>query len=70
MTTESNAQNYASVRNIAMSEYMRIVISLLNKEMARRENYKSLQAASLEVRKDSLDINRDFSDIEYDHQCG
>jgi Arc/MetJ-type ribon-helix-helix transcriptional regulator len=59
----------AHVLHLSQTDYIRKAIELMNDETEKRERTKRLQHASLRVRKESMKINTEFSDIEYDPEA-
>lgn len=56
----------AQTIHIPRTEYIRLAIKHMNEETIDQEHKKMLQAASLRVRKESMRINAEFSQIEHD----
>ena len=52
--------------HLSQTDYVRKAIELMNRETERRERKKRLENASLRVRKESMKINAEFSEIEDD----
>lgn len=51
---------------LSQTEYIRKAIEHMNNEIERQERKKKLKNASLRVRKESMKINAEFSEIEDD----
>ena len=58
--------NGAQILHIQRAEYIRRAIESMNEDVVNQERKKRLIQASLLVRKNSMRINNEFSDIEYD----
>ncbi len=58
--------NRAQVLHIQRAEYIRKAIEHMNNDVLNKEREQAIIQASLKVRKDSLRINKEFSDIEHD----
>jgi hypothetical protein len=52
--------------HLSQTDYIRKAIELMNNEARKYERKKRLQEASLRVRKESMKINAEFSEIEND----
>lgn len=52
--------------HLSQAEYVREAIVRFNAALAREEGIQRLKKASLKVRANSMDVNKDFSDIEND----
>ena len=61
-----DADRFADRLHLSRAEYIRKAIMLMNKKMQQLEKYQRLQMASLKTRETSMEVNREFSDIEYD----
>lgn len=61
-TTKASAHRL----HLSQTEYIRKAIERMNNEVARQERKKRLKSASLRVRKESMKINAEFSEIERD----
>ncbi len=59
----------ARLLHLSQTEYIRTAIDRMNQEIAKQERKKRLQDASLRVRKESMKVNREFSDIENDPEA-
>ncbi len=55
--------------HLSQTEYIRKAIELMNDETQRRERKKRLKNASLLVRKESMKVNAEFSEIEDDPEA-
>ena len=58
----------AQLLHLSQTEYIRKAIQLLNNETEKQERRKRLKQASLRVRKESMEINQEFSEIDHDPQ--
>jgi len=58
--------NRAQALHIQRAEYIRKAIEHMNNDVLNKEREQAIIQASLKVRKDSLRINKEFSDIEHD----
>lgn len=56
----------ADTLQVSHTEYVRQALSRMNREILRREKAKRLERASERVRKESLQINAEFGEIEHD----
>jgi hypothetical protein len=56
----------ASAMHLSQTEYIREAIKRMNAETAKSERTKQLIKASQLVRKESMIINKEFSEIEQD----
>lgn len=52
--------------HLPRATYIRKAIEQMNKKVLLQQRKKQLTHASLAVRKDSMRVNKDFSDIEHD----
>lgn len=57
---------YAHALHLSQTEYIRQAIELMNREVERKKRVERLVKASLRVRKESMKINAEFSEIEHD----
>ena len=60
------AKAHAHHLHLSQTDYIRKAIEQMNNEVSRQERKKILEEASLRVRKESMKINAEFSEIEYD----
>ena len=51
---------------VPQADYIRQAIQRMNAEITKRMREKKLKAASLLVRKESMKVNAEFDEIEYD----
>jgi len=56
----------ADLHKMAISEYLRSALKVLNAEYAKRDRHHRLKKSSLEARKTSQEINAEFSAFEGD----
>lgn len=56
----------ASLLQLSQTEYIRKAIEHMNSEIAMQERTQRLKKASLAVRKESMKVNAEFSEIEHD----
>jgi hypothetical protein len=56
----------AHILHLSQAEYVREAILRLNATLTREEREQRLKKASLQVRANSMDVNKDFSEIEND----
>ena len=56
----------ARVLHLSQTDYIRRAIIFMNKEIEKKERRERLKKASMLVRKESIRVNAEFSDIEYD----
>ena len=59
----------AETLHLSQTDYIRRAITYMNKLTEKRERKRRLQQASLRVRKESMKINAEFSDIEHDPEA-
>ena len=52
--------------HLSQTDYIRKAIENMNSKIERRERKKRLENASLRVRKESMTVNVEFSEIEHD----
>ena len=64
----SEVDNRAQILHLPRTEYIRRAIERMNDEIYHDERKKQLAEASLRVRKNSMHINQEFSDIEDDSE--
>ena len=57
---------HAHTLHLSKTDYIRKTIELMNQEIEKGEREKRLKDASLRVRKESMMINAEFSEIEHD----
>lgn len=57
---------HARALRITRAEYLRRAIERMNRESAARLRAERMKAASLKVRKQSMEVNAEFSRIETD----
>lgn len=55
--------------HLSQTDYIRKAIEHMNDEIEKRERKKRLISASLNVRKESMKVNAEFSDIEHDPEA-
>lgn len=60
------SRRYAQAFRLSRAEYLRRAIERMNKESEAQLRAKRMTAASLKVRRQSLDVNAEFSRIESD----
>lgn len=60
------SQRYAQALRLSRAEYVRRAIERMNKEAAARLRAERLAAASLKVRRQSMEVNAEFARIERD----
>lgn len=58
--------HHAQAAHLARAAYIRQAIELMNKERIRKERAQKINRASLKVRKESMNINKEFSRFEHD----
>ena len=58
--------NRAHALHIQRADYIRKAIELMNKDVFDNERKQRLVQSSLRVRKESMLINKEFSDVEHD----
>lgn len=56
----------ADTLHVTQTDYIRRAITFMNKRIEKRERRKRIQRASLRVREESMKVNAEFSEIEYD----
>jgi metal-responsive CopG/Arc/MetJ family transcriptional regulator len=56
----------AHTMHIQRAEYIRLAIIHMNKAIKQKQRIEQLKKASLRVRKQSMEINKEFSKIERD----
>jgi metal-responsive CopG/Arc/MetJ family transcriptional regulator len=56
----------ARMLHIARGEYLRRAIQYMNEKELKKERQERLAQASLKVRKESMKVNAEFSEIEHD----
>ena len=56
----------AHALHLSKTDYIRKAIELMNNETERQERKQRMKQASLRVRKESMKINNEFSEIDYD----
>ena len=59
-------QTNANRLHLSQTDYIRKAIEQMNNQIEKKERKERLQNASLMVRKNSMEINAEFSAIEYD----
>lgn len=59
---ESNAR----ASHLPRAEYIRMAIEHMNAEVRKKERAAKLKKASLRVREDSMEVNKEFDRIEHD----
>ena len=57
---------HSQALHLSQTEYIRAAIERMNAEAEQAQRAQQLQKASLRVRKDSMTINKEFSQIEQD----
>jgi Arc/MetJ-type ribon-helix-helix transcriptional regulator len=62
-------RNHAHHLHLSQTEYIRKAIKLLNQEIEKQERQERLKQASLKVRENSMKVNAEFSEIEYDPEA-
>lgn len=65
----SQVDKNASILHIRRSEYIRKALEYMNKEVLKNERYARLQYLSTLVRGESMKINAEFEEIEYDPEA-
>lgn len=58
--------SYARAVHLPRAEYIRLAIEHMNAEVKNKERAARLKKISIRVRKNSMDINKEFSRIEHD----
>ncbi|EKD78097.1 MAG: hypothetical protein ACD_42C00043G0003 [uncultured bacterium] len=61
-----STKNKARLLHLSQTEYIRRAIEQMNKKTEQLARRRRLKHASLRVRKESLKINTEFDDVEYD----
>lgn len=61
-------RHMAATLHLSQTDYIRQAIERMNNEANRQAQIQRLQKASLKVRSESMKINAEFSDIEYDFE--
>jgi predicted DNA-binding protein len=56
----------ANILHLNQTEYVREAIERMNSEVESIKRSQRLKSASLRVRKESMNINKEFGDIEHD----
>jgi hypothetical protein len=56
----------AELLHVSQTDYIRRAIAFMNKRIEKRERRKRIQRASLLDREESMRVNAEFSEIEYD----
>lgn len=56
----------AQFLHLSQAEYVREAILRFNASLEQKEKAKRLQQASLKVRANSMEVNKEFSEIEHD----
>lgn len=59
----------AHVLKLSQSDYIREAIKHMNNDLEKQEIEHRLKQASLRVRKQSMKINAEFSEIDYDPEA-
>lgn len=59
-------RSMAEILHLSQTDYVRQAIARMNDEASRKVQAQRLQQASLKVRNESMKINAEFSDIEYE----
>lgn len=59
-------EGYARASHLPRAEYIRRAIEHMNAEVRKNERAAKLKKASLRVRKESMDVNKEFDRIEHD----
>lgn len=59
-------RRYAQAFRLSRAEYLRRAIERMNKDSAARQRAERMAAASLKVRRQSLNLNAEFARIECD----
>ena len=62
----NEADQYAHKLHISRAEYIRKAIILMNQRMQHAEKYQRMKNASLKTRKQSMLVNKEFSEIEHE----
>lgn len=57
---------HAHQLHLSQTEYIRKAIQLLNQEIEKQARQERLKQASLKVRKQSMQVNAEFDEIEHD----
>lgn len=57
----------AKLLHLPRSEYVRLAISRMNREVAAEERRKRLQSVSARVRDESMRVGAEFDVVEYGH---
>jgi Arc/MetJ-type ribon-helix-helix transcriptional regulator len=55
--------------HLSQTDYIRKAIERMNSETERQERKKRLKNASLRVRKESMKVNAEFTEIEHDPEA-
>lgn len=56
----------AQLCHLTQTEYIRMAIEHMNVEIEKQAREERLKNASLRVRQESMQVNREFSEIEHD----
>ncbi len=62
-------KNHALLLHLSQTDYIRKAIELMNAEARKNEREQRLKQASLRVRKESMKVNAEFSEIEHDPEA-
>jgi metal-responsive CopG/Arc/MetJ family transcriptional regulator len=62
----TQADKNASILHIKRSEYIRKALEALNNQISKNEKYERLLYLSNLVRDESMNINKEFEEIEHD----
>ncbi len=61
-------RNMAGMLHLSQTDYIRQAIARMNDDANRQAQTQRLRQASLKVRSESMKINAEFSDIDYDSE--
>lgn len=61
-------KDMASLLHLSQTDYIRQAIERMNDEASRQARFQRLQQASFKTRTESMKINAEFSEIEYDSE--
>ncbi|OGT49419.1 MAG: hypothetical protein A3E82_06410 [Gammaproteobacteria bacterium RIFCSPHIGHO2_12_FULL_38_11] len=56
----------AQMLHLSQTDYIRKAIEIMNDEIVKKQRRRRLKEASLLVRKESMKINAEFSEVEHD----
>lgn len=62
-------KNRAHLLHLSQTEYIRKAIEYMNAEVLKQERRQRLMQASLKVRGESMEVNKEFSEIEHDPEA-